>query len=1269
MTTTVVFLTSASTSPWTVPADVTSVQVECIGPAGNGSAATSSQTGAGGGGGAYVINTSYAVTAGDTIPFSVPAAGSGTPTYFNSSTTIAAAPGANASGTTPGAGGQAADCAGGTAYSGGNAAAGVSGTKIAGSGGGGAAGPNGAGEAASGSTGGAANAGSAYTWNQTSPIASASPGAGGAGGVSESAGSSGADYGGGGGGGGGASTAGSRPGAAGDGAPGLIVLTYASGSTASAAASLATAIDGSHTASAAASLAAASTVSAPLIASLRATSALSAITAFYAPFTLTVSKATGTGTTSVVVDQPPGGWNLGNLLVACVTSNSGSNQSPTTPSGWTPIQTGTLAAAGEFGYGVYVLALEAAAPSSYTFATPGGSGGNAAVVVLEYSSFWTIGAVDVSVSANSGVGTNQTVTWGALSTAAPGELVVLVDFEASAQAVAPPNGYLLEQSVVNNSTNIYVYDGQQISAGSIGTPSMTLGAADYWVAISLALQPPPGAYGTAMLNAAAVAEPFGSLTVRALASTNAVVVLAAASNNPPNANTTLNSSAAVTVTALLLAQTTALLPARAVVTPGFANQAIALASLSAGAVLIINGTHYVTAAPSWASGAAVSVNGTHTVIDTAELFTAAGVVVVNGTDQPFAPHSTQNAAATLTVAGTHTVIDSTELFAGGTGVYAFATSNSLNCAAAALATVSPDSLPTNLIDAVSSAAAVGTTLTVDGSTQWIANAAATVETQITAPGTHVTGLASSVESGGATAGAMIVLAAAVLDRLVPAATLSVTVTQLFAASAKLTSNAAVSAVAGTYNDLGQSDAVVAISVVGVLLDAASSEVSTNTGLSVGGSHLTSGAVKAPAVGVVVVQSMHIASGGQDTFSAAATATAVLTPHFAMTAQLAGSGGFTGIGSHTAFGAAEGDGGVALSGAGNLLAQDSAQVVGTCIATPVIAVLYTSTNAAVVGAGTVYLVGTLLTIAKATAGATTSCSLIGSLYAEVSASAGGTAALSDTATHTPSAKTAITATATLKGTGVQQYATVAVAAGTTAITAYGNHAAAETVVARGSVGVSVTGALIATARASEGVGTFATSNGRLTATGMVRASGVSAASTFGSGLFAATASTGGSVAEFASMSVVWPVSAVFGAAVQSQSVAYQSIFAAAGNAVLGAPGRASMAVLAGHADITIQADHLAWCVVDHTDATTTAKVIATRERNLSCLTRSRPNYRTRPRSTRRSALQRTAAPGAGSGCAMRLSRARASVAAIRLLSCSHTPRRALSRRAGRVSSRA
>lgn len=212
---TTVTLTTSSSSPWTAPAGVTSVDVQCWGPGGNGSTGSAnSHGGGGGGGGEYAENTTVAVTPGSNYIFTVGGGGSGTSTAFTGdSVTVTAHAGANGSGASGGAGGSGSTAA--IHASGGAGGTGHSGTGNQGGGGGGgsagtgAGGTGGAGTGAAGGGGGTAGSGGGA--------------AGGSGGIGLGAPSTGSAPGGGGGA-GGCTSSGGKIGAGG--ADGQIVLTY-----------------------------------------------------------------------------------------------------------------------------------------------------------------------------------------------------------------------------------------------------------------------------------------------------------------------------------------------------------------------------------------------------------------------------------------------------------------------------------------------------------------------------------------------------------------------------------------------------------------------------------------------------------------------------------------------------------------------------------------------------------------------------------------------------------------------------------------------------------------------------------------------------------------------------------------------------------------------------------------------------------------------------------------------------------------------------------
>jgi len=213
---TTVVLGPGSTSPWTCPAGVTSVQVQNWGEGANGangSAGTPHTGGTGGTGGEFAQELTVAVTPGSTYAFTIGSGGTGTNTVFTGDSQAVTAH----SGVGGGSGSTNA-----THYSGGSGGSGAStsGTSsIAGGGGGGSSAGTGA-VGGTGGTGGVPTAGS----GGTAPSGGGNGGAGGSGGN----GAAGTAPGGGGGGGEGehsGSTAG------GSGAGGQIVLTYTAAAT------------------------------------------------------------------------------------------------------------------------------------------------------------------------------------------------------------------------------------------------------------------------------------------------------------------------------------------------------------------------------------------------------------------------------------------------------------------------------------------------------------------------------------------------------------------------------------------------------------------------------------------------------------------------------------------------------------------------------------------------------------------------------------------------------------------------------------------------------------------------------------------------------------------------------------------------------------------------------------------------------------------------------------------------------------------------------
>jgi len=206
MATMVIFLTTTGTgNSWTVPADWNNASntIEAIGAGGTGDC--NNDWGGAGGGGAYAIANNVTLTPGGSVSYNI-GAGTGTvvDTMFNTTTTLLAKAGANATGGDVVAlGGSASSCYPTTgAFSGGNGGIEI-GSSYGNGGGGGAAGPNGAGQnggnalsgAQSGGGGGGANGGSSSAGTDGSGNIGGNGGngnagaGGGAGGASGAAGS------------------------------------------------------------------------------------------------------------------------------------------------------------------------------------------------------------------------------------------------------------------------------------------------------------------------------------------------------------------------------------------------------------------------------------------------------------------------------------------------------------------------------------------------------------------------------------------------------------------------------------------------------------------------------------------------------------------------------------------------------------------------------------------------------------------------------------------------------------------------------------------------------------------------------------------------------------------------------------------------------------------------------------------------------------------------------------------------------------------------
>ena len=237
-------VTAESGSSWQVPADWNNANntiyvIGAGGTGGTGVANTNNAAGGGGGAAAYIINITLTPLAIISFQCGVGGGttGSGTSptanTWFKDGSTLVAAGGASASGTSAGAAGSTANSVGGTTYAGGIGGAG--GATVSG-GGGGAAGAYGIGAAGTSATtglGGTGDAGTGGAGGATSgaaggtgtEIVGVGGGGGGAGGTNNTTTPGGAGGYWGGGGGGGAHTAGAGQ-VGGVGAPGLLVIVY-----------------------------------------------------------------------------------------------------------------------------------------------------------------------------------------------------------------------------------------------------------------------------------------------------------------------------------------------------------------------------------------------------------------------------------------------------------------------------------------------------------------------------------------------------------------------------------------------------------------------------------------------------------------------------------------------------------------------------------------------------------------------------------------------------------------------------------------------------------------------------------------------------------------------------------------------------------------------------------------------------------------------------------------------------------------------------------
>jgi Ig-like domain CHU_C associated len=214
-----VTLTTSSTSPWTVPAGVTSITVEMWGGGGGaGGCNTSGSSSGGGGGGAYTITNLTGLTPLSTIAFAVGTGGAGGVKGVNGTdggnTTFTGAPTANggkgsifassgngknpaggAGGTATGTGNHSggAGATAATATSGGGGGGGAGGPAAAGAGGSGTGGGTGGGATGGSAAGGTGGTGATYpaSGNASGGNATTGPGGGGGGGAENSSGATG----------------------------------------------------------------------------------------------------------------------------------------------------------------------------------------------------------------------------------------------------------------------------------------------------------------------------------------------------------------------------------------------------------------------------------------------------------------------------------------------------------------------------------------------------------------------------------------------------------------------------------------------------------------------------------------------------------------------------------------------------------------------------------------------------------------------------------------------------------------------------------------------------------------------------------------------------------------------------------------------------------------------------------------------------------------------------------------------------------------------
>ena len=207
---------------------------------------------------------------------------------------------------------------------------------------------------------------------------------------------------------------------------------------------------------------------------------------------LAASTAFAIGTTTVTVSQPAGGWVAGSTLVAICGNQGAGAIAPTCAALGAALETNSST---NLYSGIFALTLSGAGPASYTFTVATGLPGT--VCILEYASLVASG-VDVSAKATN---TGSTITYPALTTGAANEIVALLAAGATLAVPGTPSGgvntYALEisQTAFSAASEYSVaFDGQQTSAGAIGTVTGTNPSGGHWTAYSIALLPPAASF-------------------------------------------------------------------------------------------------------------------------------------------------------------------------------------------------------------------------------------------------------------------------------------------------------------------------------------------------------------------------------------------------------------------------------------------------------------------------------------------------------------------------------------------------------------------------------------------------------------------------------------------------------------------------------------------------------------------------------------------------------------------------------------------------------